>query len=130
MMTTLDTLTGGTTQTGNKKASKAFGNAWRGAVAYHYYMLAHRQLYGGKTDAAMKTSIKLCEYDDILEPRHIYSLLCITSLRNGFGICSKAFVKLETLEVIDTKDLDDIQSLAVKIFVNTAPADPSPSSPT
>lgn len=46
-------------------------------------------------DAAMKTSIKLCEYDDILNARHIYSLLCLTSLRNKFyGICSKAFVKV------------------------------------
>ena len=43
----------------------------------------------------MKTSIKLCEFDDILNARHIYSLLCLTSLRNKFyGICSKAFVKV------------------------------------
>jgi WD repeat-containing protein 35 len=129
MMTTLDTQGGGggTTQTGNKKASKAFGNAWRGAAAYHYYMLAHRQLYDGKIDAAMKTSIKLCEYDDILEPRDIFSLLCVTSFKNKFfGICSKAFVKLETLDVMDTKDFDDIQTLAVKIFVNNTPTDPSP----
>ena len=32
---------------GGKKASKAFGNAWRGAAAYHYYMLAQRQFYAG-----------------------------------------------------------------------------------
>lgn len=32
---------------GGKKASKAFGNAWRGAAAYHYYMLAQRQYYAG-----------------------------------------------------------------------------------
>ena len=32
---------------GGKKASKAFGNAWRGAAAYHYYMLAQRQYYSG-----------------------------------------------------------------------------------
>lgn len=45
----------------------------------------------------MKTSIKLCEYDDILEPRDIYSLLCLTSIRNKFyGICSKAFVKVRS----------------------------------
>lgn len=43
----------------------------------------------------MKTSIKLCEFDDILNARHIYSLLCLTSLRNKFyGTCSKAFVKV------------------------------------
>ena len=45
-------------------------------------------------DAAMKTSIKLCEYDDILNPRSVVSLLCLTSLKNkSSGICSKAFVK-------------------------------------
>jgi hypothetical protein len=32
---------------GGKKASKAFGNAWRGAAAYHYYILAQRQFYAG-----------------------------------------------------------------------------------
>lgn len=43
----------------------------------------------------MKTSIKLCEYDDILSARSIYSLLCLTALKNKFfGICSKAFVKV------------------------------------
>jgi hypothetical protein len=43
----------------------------------------------------MKTTIKLCEYDDILAPRIIYSLLCLTSLKNKFyGVCSKAFVKV------------------------------------
>ena len=95
MMTSLDTQGGNTTGTANKKASKAFGNAWRGAAAYHYYMLAQRQFYVGQLDASMKTSIKLCEFDDILDPREIYSLLCVTSLRNRFfGICSRAFVKV------------------------------------
>ena len=52
-------------------------------------------ILSGAVDASMKTSIKLCEYDDILEPRDIYSLLCLTSIRNKFyGICSKAFVKV------------------------------------
>lgn len=125
MMTALDT-TAGTTAVGNKKASKAFGNAWRGAAAYHYYMLAQRHFYSGRLDAAMKTSIKLCEFDDILAPRDIYSLLCLTSLKNKFfGICSRAFVKLETLPGLSDKERDDIQTLAVKIFVNNQPNDPA-----
>ncbi len=132
MMTNLDTQTGagvtlGTTTVG-KKASKAFGNAWRGAAAYHFYMLAHRQLYAGNTDAAMRTSIKLCEYDDIIEPRAVYSLLCISSLRAKFyGVCSKAFVKLETLSNGITDAIrDEIQTLAVHIFVQHSPVDPAP----
>ena len=46
----------------------------------------------------MKTAIKLCEYDDILNPRYIYSLLCLAALKNKFyGICSKAFVKVSAV---------------------------------
>lgn len=33
-------------------------SAWRGAEAYHYYMLAQRQLYQGKFDQAVKTAIR------------------------------------------------------------------------
>ena len=52
-------------------------------------------LRAGQLEAAMKTAIKCCEYDDVLEPRDIYSLLSLTALRNKFyGICSKAFVKV------------------------------------
>lgn len=103
MMTSLDTQDGVTQATltttqGARKASRAFGNAWRGAAAYHYYMLAQRLFYAGNYDNAMKCSIKLCEYDDILNPRDIYSLLALTSYFNKFyGICSQAFVKVNEL---------------------------------
>jgi hypothetical protein len=55
MMTSLETQLGtGNTVTaqmtdGGKKASKAFGNAWRGSAAYHFYMLAQKQFYEGKS---------------------------------------------------------------------------------
>ncbi len=136
MMTNLESTTGNTTFAGTtvantgggtNKASRAF--AWYSAAAYHYYMLAQRQFYDSNYDAAMKTSIKLCEYDDILDPRDIYCLLALTSLRNKFfGICSKAFVKLETLPSLSDKERDDIQTLAVKVFSGSdrTPQDPSP----
>jgi WD repeat-containing protein 35 len=57
------------------KDSKILDNAWRGAEAYHFYMLAERQLRETKINAAFKTSMALMEYDDILEPKHIYSLI-------------------------------------------------------
>ena len=34
-------------------------NAWHGAQAYHYWLLAHRHLYAGNTDAAMRTALHL-----------------------------------------------------------------------
>ena len=99
MMTAMPTQGMGNTTlagvTGNKRASKGGGGAWRGAAAYHFYMLAQRQLYSGALDSAMKSAIKLCEYDDILEPRDIYAILVLASMANNFfGICSKAFVKV------------------------------------
>ncbi|CAG2063288.1 unnamed protein product, partial [Timema podura] len=112
--------------------SRMVDNAWRGAEAYHFFMLAQKQLYeeiGAEVlnnniqaedgasgdeednssvvqekpipsfiDAAMKTALHLREYDDILEAEDIFSVLAIASCANGaFGTCSKAFIKLETL---------------------------------
>jgi|TARA_B110000971_G_scaffold217799_1_gene255422 WD repeat-containing protein 35 len=54
-------------------------NAWRGAEAYHYFLLAHRQLYGGDVDAAMKTAIRCAEFEDILDIKEIYSLVALTA---------------------------------------------------
>ena len=57
---TLGTLTaGGNLQGNTKKIAKSFQNAWRGAAAYHFYMLALRQLYNGEDvddDHMMSTS--------------------------------------------------------------------------
>ena len=44
---TADTAGGGAVNA--KRVSKAFTNAWRGAAAYHYYMLALRQFYNGQS---------------------------------------------------------------------------------
>ncbi|CAM9413512.1 unnamed protein product, partial [Phaeothamnion confervicola] len=72
--------------------------AWRGAEAYHFYMLAQRQLHAGEADTAMLTAIRCSEFEDILDPRAVYSLVALCAFRCGhFGVCSRAFVKLETL---------------------------------
>ena len=36
--------------------------AWHGAQAYHFWLLAHRHLYAGNTDAAMRTALHLRKY--------------------------------------------------------------------
>jgi WD repeat-containing protein 35 len=55
--------------------SKILDNAWRGAEAYHFFMLAQRQLRVGAIEAAFRTSMALMEYEDILNAKHIYSLI-------------------------------------------------------
>jgi hypothetical protein len=50
MMTSLDTQAGATQAGGGgKNRGRAFGNAWRGAAAYHFLMLAQRQVRNNST---------------------------------------------------------------------------------
>jgi WD repeat-containing protein 35 len=68
------------------KDSKIIDNAWRPAEAYHFKMLCERQLRDGKIDSAFKTSMALMEYEDILEPKHIYSLIGWFKFRFSIGL--------------------------------------------
>ncbi len=55
--------------------TRLLDNAWRGAEAYHFLMLTQRQLRSGNIEAAFKTSMALMDYEDILNTKHIYSLI-------------------------------------------------------
>lgn len=55
----LMTLDAATTGSSSKAAVEG---AWHAAQGYHFWMLAHRQLYGGQTDAAMRTALNLRKY--------------------------------------------------------------------
>jgi WD repeat-containing protein 35 len=55
----------------------------------------------------MKTALHLREYEDILETEDIYCILALASCASkAFGTCSKAFIRLESLEkVIDKRNI-------------------------
>ena len=55
--------------------TRLLDNAWRGAEANHFLMLCQRQLRAGLIPAAFQTSMALMDYDDILNPKYIYSLI-------------------------------------------------------
>lgn len=55
--------------------TRLIDTAWRGSEAIHFYMLAHKQLYENKFDAAMRTSLVLTEYEEFLPTLEIYLLL-------------------------------------------------------
>ncbi|CAI4227348.1 unnamed protein product [Auanema sp. JU1783] len=102
--------------------SRMIDRAWRGALAYHFFMLAQRQLYDGNIDGAVKTSMHLTEYDDILDPVEVYSLLALSSCANRqFSVASRAFIRLESLDSNENKE--DFQKLALKIFSQNPPTD-------
>ena len=105
--------------------SKGIDSAWRGAEAYHFWLLAHRQLYAGEVELAMCTALNLRNYEDILDPKEIYSFLALASFYNKFfGQCSKAFIKLESLPSIPANLRDQYADLAMSIFLKNAPGDP------
>ncbi|XP_011304110.1 WD repeat-containing protein 35 [Fopius arisanus] len=108
----------------NNEDSRVIENAWRGAEAYHYLLLAHRQVYSGDFEAAMKTSLRLREYEDILDPEEIYCLLALaSSLSRAFSTCSKAFIKLESFDKISEGKREEYEELALKIFMGNPPKD-------
>lgn len=101
---------------------RAVDRPWRGAEAFHYYILAHKHLYNGNVDCAMRAAYHLLDYDDLLGSEAVFSLLALTACVNrSFALCSKALLRLETLETLDDTQRDAYQSLAISIFTNFSP---------
>eukprot|EP00727_Mastigamoeba_balamuthi_P004271 m51a1_g13841 hypothetical protein (1211) ;mRNA; r:520608-525261 len=118
------TLEGLMTDAATTSKDKILEMGWRGAEAYHFLMLAHSQLYSGKIDACMKTSIRLTEYEDILDQREIYTLIALSSYYNKhYKQCSRAFTRLEMLEALTPEQRRAYQDL-FEIFTRHPPVDP------
>uniref|UniRef100_F6XA62 WD repeat-containing protein 35 n=1 Tax=Xenopus tropicalis TaxID=8364 RepID=F6XA62_XENTR len=104
--------------------NRIIDHAWRGAEAYHFFLLAQRQLYEGYLDAAMRTALHLRDYEDIIPAVEIYSLLALCACANrAFGTCSKAFIKLESLENLTAEQKQQYEDLALEIFTKHSPKD-------
>jgi WD repeat-containing protein 35 len=94
-------------------------------------------MYAGDYEAAYRTALRLIEYDDVITPKICYSLLALVSYyANHFGSCSRAFVKLETLEstAVNTvggkpswqlEEPDSFERLGGDIFTKNLPLDPA-----
>ncbi|KAI8616049.1 WD repeat-containing protein 35 [Chytriomyces sp. MP71] len=105
--------------------TKFLDNVWRGAEAYHFYILAQRQFYSGSVNSAMRSAIHLKNYDDIIEPKVIFSLLALCAFHNNyFGVCSGAFIKLEALDKVSDEDRTNIENLALSLFTKYTPSNP------
>ncbi|KAF4016576.1 hypothetical protein G4228_007779, partial [Cervus hanglu yarkandensis] len=105
-------------------SSRFTDNAWRGAEAYHFFILAQRQLYAGYVDTALKTALHLRDYEDIIPAVEIYSLLALCACASrAFGTCSKAFIKLESLETLSSEQKQQYEDLALEIFTKHTPKD-------
>ncbi|XP_067631669.1 WD repeat-containing protein 35 isoform X2 [Eurosta solidaginis] len=90
---------------------------WHAAEAYHFMMLAQRQLRFGVVHSALTTALRLCDYDDILPKEDVYNILALASCADrAFGTCAKAFTKLESLDNIPERRIHEYKELAASIF--------------
>jgi WD repeat-containing protein 35 len=92
---------------------------WRGAEAYHFYLLAQRQYYQGQFKNALVTASRLRDYEDWIEPNVVHALTALLSYYSQqYATCSRAIAKLEQ-SVPDSR----LETLAFDIFTNYDPVD-------
>jgi len=120
---TLDSLMTQDTATGG---DKWLDSSWRGAEAYHFLLLCQRQLYGAQPLEAMRTALRLREYETILPPAEIYALVALTAFYSKYyGQCSKAFIRLQAMKELPAHKKGAIDKLALAIFTRYSPQDPA-----
>ena len=116
---TLDTLI---TSDLNNVSDKAINNPWRGAEAYHFYMLVQDQLYKEDYNSAIKTALRLVQYEKELETKEVYRLIALSAFLNkSYKECSKALSKLENLDSLTEDEKENYRDLSVSIFTQFKP---------
>ena len=99
-------------------ASTNFENPWKGAEAYHYFLLAQKQLTEFKLADCLNTTMRLItNYEEYFVPKELYSLLALSGFyAKEFKVCSKAFIKLESLSGLTEHEKEQYEQLAIDIF--------------
>jgi WD repeat-containing protein 35 len=111
---TLDTLI---TSDLSNVSDKTLNNPWKGAEAYHFYMLCQKQLYENKYNSALKTALRLSIYEKELSPKDVYRLIALSGLLNqSYKEASKALSKLENLDTLTRQEREKYKELSLSIF--------------
>ena len=117
--TTLDTLI---TSDLSNVSDKTLNNPWKGAEAYHFYMLCQSQLYQQKHKEALKTALRLVLYEKELGAKEVYRLISLSAFLNqNYQHCSKALSTLENLPNLTKVQRQKYKDLAVHIFMMNEP---------
>jgi WD repeat-containing protein 35 len=78
--------------------------------------------YFSQTHAALKTALRLVQYEKELDAKEVYRLISLCALLNkSFKECSKALSKLENMSNLTKKERDQYQELAISIFTQNEP---------
>jgi WD repeat-containing protein 35 len=72
--------------------------------------------------AALKTALRLVQYEKELDPKEVYRLIALSAFLNkSFKECSKALAKLENLPNLTKQEKENYQELAISIFTRNDP---------
>ena len=71
----------------NTSSDKILNNPWRGAEAWHFYILCQRQLYLGQFKSALKTALRLTDYELEMDAKKIYTLVALSAYYNKVNYC-------------------------------------------
>ena len=93
-----------------REIDKIVADHWRGAEAYHFYLLCQRHLHKKKYKESCKTAMRLKFYEDILGTEDVYRLIALTSYLNK---CYKFFSDALCVLANDEK-IDKIRRLKYK----------------
>ena len=102
----------------NPDSSQMSANSfWRKAEAYHFWMLAQRQLYEGQFEYASRTSLILEEYEDVIGHTQTQSLIAMASYccRN-FSRCSRSLMRLGRLDACMRPKIQHFPNTTTSIF--------------
>lgn len=98
---------------------------WASAEAHHLWLMAHRQLYDGNFEMALRTSVHLKPHEKYVGAVEIYSLIAVCAFHaRYFRECSRAMIRLEHEETISNAQRDAYNELSLTIFSKHPPNDP------
>lgn len=116
---TLDTLI---TSDLSNLGDKALNNPWRGAEAYHYYIICQNQIYNKEYSSALKTSLRLVQFEKELGSKEVYRLIVLSALLNSsLKECSSALAKLKNLSSLKEEEANKFDELSFSIFTKNRP---------
>ena len=97
-------------------------NTWKKAEAWHFYLLANRQLQKSEFRSCVITAKHLQLYVDILGVERVYMLLALASVHaKQYKTCALALQKLKREQVntekYDGEEIDVYDDLATRIFL-------------
>ena len=101
---------------------KIMNNYWRGAEAYHFYMLCQVQLHKKHYTKSCKTALRLKLYEDILGTETVYKLIAICSYMNKcYKFFAQALVILSNDEKIKKSHRLKYKDMMQEFFLKNKP---------